>query len=98
VRDRESKVIRQYKELKGFEKVNLNPGEKKEINFTLDKRSFAYYSDEVHDWIVETGNFDTLVGPSSSEIPPKDSVFVNSTDRVKVNYCRNTRLDGLRWG
>lgn len=44
VADKESTVIRPVKELKGFEKVELAPGETKTVTFTLDKRAFAFYS------------------------------------------------------
>ena len=57
VQDNESSVIRPVKELKGFEKVELAPGEEKEVSFILDKRSFAYYNTEISDWDVETGDF-----------------------------------------
>src|SRR4051794_31416877 len=53
VKDLESSVIRPEKELKGFEKVQLQPGEEKMVIFTLDKRAFAYYNVELKDWHVE---------------------------------------------
>jgi beta-glucosidase len=68
VRDVESKVNRPEKELKGFEKIELAPGEEKTVTFKLDKRSFAYYNTEIRDWYVESGEFEILVGKSSKEI------------------------------
>ena len=50
VADKESTVIRPIKELKGFEKVELAPGETKTVTFTLDKRAFAFYSVKLQDW------------------------------------------------
>lgn len=44
-------------ELKGFEKVELKPGEEKIVSFILDKRAFAYYNTELKDWHVESGEF-----------------------------------------
>ncbi|HUM44639.1 MAG TPA: glycoside hydrolase family 3 C-terminal domain-containing protein, partial [Fervidobacterium sp.] len=71
VRDVESKVNRPEKELKGFEKIELAPGEEKTVTFKLDKRSFAYYNTEIRDWYVESGEFEILVGKSSKEIELK---------------------------
>jgi len=54
-KDVKSSVRRPEKELKGFEKVFLNPGEEKTVTFTLDKRAFAYYNTQIKDWHVESG-------------------------------------------
>ncbi|CAH2713138.1 Thermostable beta-glucosidase B [Neobacillus rhizosphaerae] len=64
IKDLESSVIRPEKELKGFEKVQLQPDEEKTVTFTLDKRAFAYYDVELKDWHVETGEFEILIGKS----------------------------------
>lgn len=79
VADKESTIYRPAKELKGFEKVHLAPGESKQIKVTLDKRAFAYYNTAIHDWHVESGVFDILVGASSADIKLKSSVDINST-------------------
>ena len=50
VGDVESTVLRPVRELKGFVKVDLQPGESREVSFILDKRSFAYWNREIHDW------------------------------------------------
>ena len=68
VADKESTAFRPEKELKGFEKVFLQPGEEKEVCVTLDKRAFAYYNTAIGDWHVESGAFDILVGASSADI------------------------------
>ena len=62
VADKESTVIRPVKELRNFAKIELAPGETKNVAFTLDKRAFAYYSVKIHDWHVESGEFDILIG------------------------------------
>lgn len=49
VRDCESRVTRPQKELKGFEKIELQPGDEKIVTFTLDKRAFAYYNTDLHE-------------------------------------------------
>ena len=58
VRDIESSVQRPEKELKGFVKVALQPGEEQMVTFTLNKRSFAFYNVELKDWHAETGDFE----------------------------------------
>jgi beta-glucosidase len=95
VRDVESKVNRPEKELKGFEKIELAPGEEKTVTFKLDKRSFAYYNTEIRDWYVESGEFEILVGKSSKEIELKETVKVNSTVTIKKKYDRNSLVRDL---
>jgi beta-glucosidase len=95
VRDVESTVIRPEKELKGFEKVELQPGEEKEITFELDKKAFAYYNVDLKDWHVETGVFEILVGKSSAEILLKETVKVNSTVQIRKRVHRNTTIGDL---
>lgn len=81
VADRECTSIRPKKELKGFSKVFLEPGETKTIFFSLDKRSFAYYNVKLEDWFVESGDFDILIGASSRDIRCKQTVYVEGTVR-----------------
>ncbi len=76
VSDKESSVYRPVKELKAFDKVSLKPGEKKTVSVTLDKRAFAYYDAERKDWLVESGEFEILVGASSRDIRLKATVNV----------------------
>jgi beta-glucosidase len=95
VKDVESTVIRPEKELTGFEKVELQPGEEKTVTFTLDKRTFAYYNVELKDWHVETGEFEILVGKSSKEIVLKESVHVVSTEIIKKKIHRNTTVGDI---
>ncbi|HHK5535393.1 TPA: glycoside hydrolase family 3 C-terminal domain-containing protein [Bacillus mobilis] len=92
IKDVESSMIRPEKELKGFEKVELQPGEEKTVSFILNKRSFAYYNVEWKDWQVETGEFEILVGKSSKEIVLHDSIFVQSTTIIRKPVHRNTLL------
>lgn len=92
IKDVESSMIRPEKELKGFEKVELQPGEEKTVSFTLNKRSFAYYNVDLKDWHVETGEFEILVGKSSKEIVLHDSIFVQSTTIIRKPVHRNTLL------
>ena len=83
-------VIRPVRELKGFEKVFLNPGESKDVTFTLDKRSFAYWNDELGDWHVETGEYTVSIGHSSRDLEVCAAVKVNSTVRIPTYYTLDT--------
>lgn len=89
VADRESSVFRPVRELRGFEKVFLNPGETRTVSFTLGKRAFAYWDTTLHDWYVESGSFAVQIGRSSREIVLEKEVEVESTtvrhDPITVN-------------
>jgi beta-glucosidase len=87
VSDVESTIYRPVKELKGFKKVFLKAGEEKEVFIDLDKRAFAFYNVDAHDWQVETGEFKILVGASSRDIRLEASVNVESTSSYAIpNY------------
>jgi beta-glucosidase len=68
VHDVECSVPRPPKELKGFKKVRLDPGESKRVEITLDGDAFAFWHPEKKKWVVEPGAFDVLVGSSSRDI------------------------------
>jgi len=95
IRDNEKSVIRPDKELKGFEKVELDVGEEKTITFALSKRAFAYYNTEIKDWYVESGDFEVLIGKSSSEIVLKETVRVNSSTKIKKNFDMNSTVEDI---
>jgi beta-glucosidase len=79
VRDVKSSIFRPDKELKGFARVFLQPGEEKSVEFTLNKRSFAYYNTSIHDWHIESGVFDILIGASCADIRARGAVWVESS-------------------
>ncbi len=79
VHDRQSKLVRPQKELKGFAKVDLQPGETKTVSIPLDFRAFAYYHPGYHQWITEAGAFDILIGASSADIRGTVPVMLEST-------------------
>ncbi len=83
-------VIRPVRELKGFEKVALAPGEAKEVSFRLDKRSFAYWNMDLGDWHVLSGQYGVEIGASSRQIALSAPVTVESTVRVPGYYDMNT--------
>jgi beta-glucosidase len=78
VRDVESTVFRPQKELKGFAKIELQPGEEKKVSIDLGKRTFAFYNPEIKDWQIESGAFEILIGASSRDIRLKANVEVTS--------------------
>lgn len=69
VSDPSTKVVRPERELKGFEKVRLAPGETKHVTLNLDARAFSYWSEAKHAWAIDPGKFVILVGDSSENTP-----------------------------
>lgn len=67
VRDRVGSLTRPVKELKGFEKIELQPGEKRKVSFTLTSDDLAFYTGN-NRWEAEPGTFDILIGPNSAEL------------------------------
>lgn len=90
VGDQKSTVLRPVRELKGFEKVELQPGESRDVTFTLDKRAFAYWNTAIHDWHVETGAFTIEVGQSSRDIEVSGEVTVESTVELPRHYTADS--------
>ncbi|OKP67378.1 glycosyl hydrolase [Paenibacillus sp. P3E] len=95
VSDIESSFIRPLQELKGFQKVALQPGEAREVSFTLNKRAFAYYNVGLRDWHVESGTFRIGVGASSRDIRLNATLEVASTTEIAVSFHRNTTVGDL---
>jgi beta-glucosidase len=95
VRDDQATVVRPAKELRGFEKVSLAPGEEKEVRFTLGKRAFAFWDDRVHDWRVEPGTFTVLLGAGSRDLRGEAKVTLTSAAPSGRRYDRNTLLAEL---
>ena len=69
VSDPSAAVSRPERELKGFEKVRLAPGETKHFTLTLDARSFSYWDEATHNWKIDPGKFVIRVGDSSEDTP-----------------------------
>jgi len=83
VQPRKPSVMRPEKELKGFTKVSLKPGETKKVSIALDGRSFAYYSPEKKGWVAEAGEYGVLVGASSRDIRLKGALKLSKTEQVQ---------------
>ena len=71
ISDKKSSVDRPVKELKGFSKVELAPGETKEVSITVKGSDLGYFDAEKHAWVVEPGVFEALVGASAGDIRAK---------------------------
>ena len=74
ISDTEASVERPAKELKGFEKVFLNPGESRKLSFSVDRQALSFFDAEKHEWVAEPGEFHALLGTSSEDIKA-DLVF-----------------------
>lgn len=95
IRDLTGSAIRPEKELKGFEKVFLEPGETKTVTMELNKRSFAWYNTELHDWFAASGDYEILVGASSRDIRLTETLHLNSSQRLPMHVHMNTTLGDL---
>ena len=71
IADLKSSLPRPTKELKGFNKVTLNPGETKTVEFTIDRRALEFYNDATKQWEAEPGTFEAVIGASSADIKGK---------------------------
>ncbi len=91
----DSAVIRPVRELRGFDKIELAPGETKMVSFTLDKRAFAYWNTDIHDWHVESGRYLIQVGGSSRDIAIEQEVYVESTTKLPRHYTMDTTFGDL---
>lgn len=71
ISDLKSSLPRPIKELKGFEKISLKAGEEKTVTFTVDKTALIFFDDKKHDWVAEPGDFEAIIGASSTDIKSK---------------------------
>ena len=68
ISDKKSSLPRPIKELKGFQKVKLAPGEEKAVTLTIDKKALSFFDDAKHEWVAEPGKFEAVIGSSSRDI------------------------------
>jgi beta-glucosidase len=95
VGDKTGAAERPLRELKGFEKIALAPGETKTVSFTLDKRSFAWYNTDINDWYVASGDYEISVAASSRDIRLRETVSLSSTTVLPLRVDMNTTLGSL---
>ena len=68
IADKKSSLPRPVKELKGFRKIKLAPGESKEVSFTIEKDALSYFDDAQHAWVAEPGKFEAIIAASAADI------------------------------
>lgn len=96
VRAKGSETPRPLRELKGFEKIGLRPGETTTVSFTLDDRAFAYYEPKRPGWFVETGEYLIEIGKSSREICLGVPVYVTGTVQTTFPVTPHTTIGQLQ--
>lgn len=82
VHDRQCKFARPEKELKGFAKVELQPGKTRTVTVALDFRAFAFWHPGYRQWVAEAGEFDILIGASAADIRASVPVTLQSTQTL----------------
>ena len=95
IRDLTGSTNRPLKELKGFEKVSLEPGETKTVTIELDYRSFAWYSTNLGDWYAAGGSYEIQVGSSSRDIRLLAKVTLKTARVLPLHVHKNTTLGEL---
>ena len=73
-------IFRAKKELKGFSKVSLNPGEEKEVTILFDDKTFRYFNVKTSKWEVESAEYEIMIGASSKDIRLVDTIFIEGTN------------------
>ena len=71
VGDRKSSLSRPVKELKGFEKVTLAPGESATVSFTVDRDDLSFFDPDRHEWVAEPGKFDIYIAAAADDVRGK---------------------------
>lgn len=95
VADKTGAASRPVKELKNFVKVEFQPQEEKTVEMELDKRSFAWYNTQIHDWYAASGEYEILAAASSRDIRLKKTVYVESTTELPIHVHMNTTIGEL---
>jgi beta-glucosidase len=83
VSDNASSVVRPVRELKGFAKVHLGPGESDRVSIELDQRAFSFWSERHHRWVVEAGDFTIFAGTSSRDLPLSKLIMIDAPSLVE---------------
>lgn len=93
VADPQSMLVRPEKELKGFARVELQPGETKTVKIDLDERAFAYYVPHVGRYCVESGEFKIMAASSSSDIRLEGTIQFQSTDELRHQLTMENTME-----
>lgn len=95
VKDNTHSVMRPVKELKGFERVALEPGETKTVTFVLEERAFSWYNTDISDWYAADGAYTILVGRSSRDMAFAGNVTFTGARKLQLVIDANTCLSEL---
>jgi len=90
VSDSKSTLQRPEKELKKFDKIELEPGEEKTVTFNLESRDFSYFDAKRNMWIAESGEFVISVAASSRDIKLSETINLQSTQEVPLAFDEYT--------
>ena len=88
-------VVTPVRELRAFDKIYLEPGEKKSVSFILDKRAFAYWNEEIGDWEAPSGAYKIQIGKSAENIILEKEIQLTSTTEKKPVFTRNSAMGDI---
>lgn len=83
-------IPRPIKELKGFEKIELEPGESKEVTFSVDESALKYFDPIANQWYVEPGEYELAIGRSSADLELMTAITVTNSEVLPLVVTRNT--------
>ena len=95
VSDRNGTPGRPVKELKGFVKLALEPGETKTARFTLTGRDLSYFEERLHDWYAPSGTYAVLVGDASDAIAAQAELHFETKKRLPMQIAGDTTIGEL---
>jgi beta-glucosidase len=86
-------IFKANRELKGFDKVYLEPSQSKKVTISLDARSFSYFNTDINDWVIENGKYEIQIGASLMDIRLKHSIsYDKNTTEIPVN-CKKEFIE-----
>lgn len=88
-------VPRPIRELKAFDKVDLEVGETKTVTFELDSRAFAYWHEAIHDWYVETGDYQIQIASNVNDILLDATVKLETTQTIKQVFTADSVMGDI---
>ena len=89
-RNQNTAVFKVQKELKAFQKIYLNPGERRVVTLVFEEQELAYYNTKAHSWVIENGEYPIFVGASSQDIRLQGSITVAGHQDAPAPYSAGT--------
>lgn len=86
---------RPVKELKGFQKILLKPGETKTVHFCIRPRDLSYYDVDIHDWYAKTGTYRLMVGSASDQIKAEKTIEYHAIRTLPFKVTGNSTIGEL---